>query len=101
MIYFTSKDEKHVMIIDHQTIHKLLIGDAVVSPDNLVIIAYTPDMAWTADELKKVFSDPEALLSPAKLDEILREGIARFQITRTDVSDTAKSTTTESNSDAH
>jgi len=99
MIYFTTKDEKHVLIIEPRSIEKLLAGDPLVTIDDKVIVAYTPDINWTKDELVKVFNAPESTITPEKLDEILKEGIARSQIARTDVPDTAPAPTTEPTTD--
>jgi hypothetical protein len=102
MIYFTTKDEKHLLIIEPRSIEKLLAGDPLVTIDDKVIVAYTPNISWTRDELVKVFNTPESTLLPEKLDEILKEGIAfhsQPQTARTDVPDTAPAPTTEPSTD--
>jgi hypothetical protein len=80
VIYFESKDHKHVVIFSPDDIAALREGDALITPDAFVITAFTPDANWTAEQIKEVFADTEGTLTPAKLDAILKEGITRPEV---------------------
>lgn len=80
MIYFQSKDEKHVIVLSPEEIGFLMNATAVISPDQFVFIAYSPDITWTALQLKEVFDGPDPELSMEKLAAILAEGLKRPQV---------------------
>ncbi len=80
MIYFQSKDQKHVLLLSPEEVGGIMHGELVVTPDNLVMVAYTPDGKWMVEELKKVFDGPDKQLTAEKFNQILREGLKRTQI---------------------
>ncbi len=75
MIYFTTPDQKHVLILDPERLDKIKAGEPVASPDSLVMIAYCPDPNWMRERLLEVFNGEGRTLTPAKLDELLAEGL--------------------------
>lgn len=77
MIYFTTPDEKHVVILGLADLNVIRRGNPIASPDCSVLLCYTHDIYWFRDELVKVFNQNERTLSPGKLDELLREGLKR------------------------
>ena len=79
MIYFQSKDQKHVLVLSPEEIGLLMNAQALITPDQLVFVAYTPDITWTALQLKEVFDSADPKLGIEKLAAILAEGIKRPQ----------------------
>ena len=77
MIYFSTKDGKHVVVLDPANVAQLKSGDSLMTPDGIVIMSFTPDALWLSGELEKVFSGEEKVLTPVKLKELLHEGLAR------------------------
>ena len=69
-----------MMMLSPQELGDLMHGQICVSPDNLVMLCYTPDGKWMAEELKKVFDGPDKILSPEKFNELIREGLKRAEI---------------------
>jgi len=57
-------------------------GKPYVSPDGLVIFCYSPDIEWTAEQLKKIFEENDRKLYPEKLNELLTEGLLRPRVER-------------------
>lgn len=77
MIYFQTKDQKHVLIVTPDGLEELKKGNALISSDGLVFVALTPDEEWTAEQFKKAFETGDKKLTAERMREILVEGIAR------------------------
>lgn len=80
VIYFTTPDQKHVIILDPERLDKIRAGEPVASPDSFVIVAYCPDANWMRERLLEVFNGPGRTLAPAKLDELLAEGMKQPEV---------------------
>jgi hypothetical protein len=77
MIYFTTPDEKHVLILSIDNLDRLRKGQPLASPDSKVLVCYTHDIAWFRNELLREFNTNNRTIATAKLDELLREGLKR------------------------
>src|SRR5712692_4245758 len=82
MIYFTTSDHKHVLILEPTNMVRLEEGKPCVSPDSLVILCYSPDIEWTTEQLKKIFDENDHKLYPERLEELLNEGLSRPRVER-------------------
>lgn len=71
-----------MLLLEPTNLARIQEGHPLPSPDSLVIICYSPDIEWTAEQLKKVFAENDRKLSPEKLTEILQEGLLRPRIER-------------------
>lgn len=78
MIYFRTSDEKHILIIDPATVELIKQGHAVISPDQLVFIAISPDEKWTAEQFQHAFTTGDKKLTAERMKEILAEGLLRM-----------------------
>lgn len=77
MIYFETKDHKHVLIVTPDGLEELKKGNALISNDGLVFVALTPDEDWTAEQFRQAFATGEKKLTAERMREILVEGITR------------------------
>lgn len=82
MIYFTTNDHRHILILEPGNVECLRHGHAVVSNDKLVMVAYTPNVEWTMEAIKKALGKDGKTLDPAMLDAILKEGILQPPVVR-------------------
>lgn len=85
MIYLAAKNGKHVIVLEPSNIDNLLKGGIVHTPDEAaqILIAYQPDIVWTADELKKEceISNNDAGLDIDTFFKILKFGMSREKVT--------------------
>lgn len=84
MIYFTTSDHRHVLVLEPSSFEELKGGAPLVSTDKMVIVAYSPDIQWTFDEMKKILDEPGGAMKPEQLTAILKAGISRPMIVRND-----------------
>jgi len=77
VIYFTTPDEKHVLILSIDNLDRIRKGQPLASQDSKVLICYTHDIAWFRDQLIHVFNTNNRTIETAKLDELLRLGLKR------------------------
>jgi hypothetical protein len=77
VIYFQSKDGKHVILLNHAELDLVKRGKPVVPHTNAVIIGYTPDEDWTKQQLLEIFNAEPHTLEPERLKELLLEGLKR------------------------
>lgn len=84
MIYFTTTDHKHVVILEPTNLVSIEAGKPAASPDSMVIIAYCPDIVWFAERLRALLSGGNRQLQPSQLEELLKEGLQRPRKERND-----------------
>jgi hypothetical protein len=83
MIYISvGPKNQRLIILDAHNLEALKKGKQAATPDKHVMIAYTPDIGWTAEQLIQmsgVFVGSGGLvgIDPFKLDAILEEGLTR------------------------
>jgi hypothetical protein len=77
VIYFTTPDEKHILILSIDNLDHIRKGHPLASQDSKVLICYTHDMTWFRDQLLHVFNTNNRTIEVAKLDQLLREGLKR------------------------
>jgi hypothetical protein len=76
MIYFALKDGRHVVILTDEDLSRIDEGP-IATQDKKVIVAYTPDAEWTAQQLKQLLGPHGRVILPAELDKILKDGLQR------------------------
>lgn len=55
MIYLTDKGDKlKILVLEPGNVERIMAGEPAVSPDQSVIVAYTPDPVWLAEQLIRV-----------------------------------------------
>lgn len=52
MIYAITESDQYVLIIEPGNLKKLKEGRPMRSPDDKVVVCYTPDMPWTIEAMK-------------------------------------------------
>ena len=57
MIYFQSPDQKHVVILNRAEITRIASGEILTSPDQLVLMGYTPNEKWFIEKLNSLFTE--------------------------------------------
>ena len=77
MIYLRSNGGKHLIIAGPDNFERMQQGDAMVTPDHSVMVAYTPDPDWLAREIVERSLCPEGALDSEGLDALLKEAMAR------------------------
>jgi hypothetical protein len=75
MIYFRTTDGRACMVIEMENLNRLVDGRPMKSPDGMILVCYTPDMAWTAEQVA-LFGDPEKVTG-AQLAEIIDASMKR------------------------
>jgi hypothetical protein len=78
MIYFKLQDGRHLLIVEPANLVRLQGGEPLKSPNNEVMIAYTPDAPWLTEQL--IMRDFN--FDVKELDEILRESLKRDAVLR-------------------
>jgi len=58
VIYFTTTDGRACLIIEMENLNRLVDGKPMKTPDDAILVCYTPDMAWTAEQIA-LLGDPE------------------------------------------
>ena len=69
MIYFRTTDGRCCMVVELENLNRLVDGRPMKSPDEMVLVCYTPDMAWTAEQVRAL-GDPQ-MITGAQLAEII------------------------------
>ena len=80
MIYFTSKNGQHFMILEPGNLDRLQAGEPLKTPDGKIVVLFTPDMPWTMKQLEQIFARAEKTMTPAEFDRILKEGMKRPEV---------------------
>lgn len=92
MIYFTTTDHKHVLVLEPTNVVNIQDGKPAVSPDSMVIVAYCPDIAWFGERLKEILSKGNRQIEPKQMEALLKEGLTRPRIERNDKESSANVT---------
>lgn len=77
MIYFTTPDDKHVLILSLDNLDRMRRGQPLASQDSKVLVCYTHDINWFRDQLLREFNTNDRTITTEKFDELLREGLKR------------------------
>lgn len=73
MLYFTTRDGTHMVILEPRHWELLKAGETVFTPDKQVFISYTPDSEWLGEQLIKYAEQ----LTPGIFDRLLVESQKR------------------------
>jgi hypothetical protein len=76
MIYLKLSDDRKLIVLEPENIGRLRAGKPASTPDNAVMVAYTPDAAWVTEELIKLGGK----ISPDALAELLSESLGRPEV---------------------
>lgn len=80
MIYMVTRENVHIIILEPSNLEQLRSG-FVHSPSEAIpqfIVAYSPDIQWTADRIKEAVKD--GTISSDVLDAIIKEGRQRPEV---------------------
>lgn len=78
MIYLITKSNQRIVILEPSNVGQLLSGGLVTAPDKELILAYSPDIQFTADLIKRAVADES--ISGAELSRILEESQKREEV---------------------
>ena len=55
MLYMTGNDDKtKIIVLEAGNIERLLAGGSAATPDSEILVTYTPDPVWLADQILAV-----------------------------------------------
>lgn len=70
--------EKCLIIISPTNVEKLKKGFPLATADNMVGVAFTPDMEWFQEEIRKIADDRRPTVE--EIDMLLKMGQARPEV---------------------
>lgn len=82
MIFIGMKDGSTLIILEPGNIERMRDGKPLISPDNRVMVAFTPDMEWTQDRIMEMLRNAGGKVDPKLVDDILRAGLNRPVVIR-------------------
>ena len=82
MIFMRLINGQSVIIIEPGNIDRLKSGLPLYSPDGGTMLAFSPDMLWTMDQIQAMVAINDGRLDPETLAFILKEGMERPEVVR-------------------
>jgi hypothetical protein len=56
-VIYLQAGEKKLLVLDPDSVEKIKVGKPARSPDDSVVVTWTPDPLWLGDEIKKAGGD--------------------------------------------
>lgn len=84
MIYLSSTEGQHIVVLEPYNLDLIKGGKPIASPDKTVFIAYCPDVDWLSLKIQELIKEQGREFSIEKLDSLLQEGLTRKEIYRSD-----------------
>ena len=78
MIYLKTTSGQHFIVLEPANIEQLKSGIPLHTPTHEILLAYSPDIIWTSEQIKKALEG--RTLDVAALEAILEEGLSRPEI---------------------
>lgn len=83
MLYITTTDGRHVLILEPSNIEKMKAGTPAITPDKKVTVAYCPDMEWLQGQIRQASITEN--ITQEVLDRLLNEGLTKPEKIRTPI----------------
>jgi hypothetical protein len=80
VIYIITDDQHIVMVVGPNNLAKMKAGFPMISPDGVILVAYTPDVQWTGEQIKAMIAVSSGKFDPQIVDFILKEGLRRPEV---------------------
>jgi hypothetical protein len=73
MLYFTTREGQHILVLEPEHFKFLKDGEFLKSPDKAVLLAYSPDAEWLGEQM---IANAENL-TPALISKLIAESQKR------------------------
>jgi hypothetical protein len=78
MIYMKTVSGSHIIVIEPDNIDKMKAGEPLHTPDNEVMVCFTPDIEWVQDQF--IQAQMAGTLGPETIEDVLKRSLVRPEV---------------------